>query len=329
MKLGNDFTNEDGSDKTHDEESDEKTIDDESKDEKDNSADTDDSKKDPEESDKESVDNVSGDDADAKDDDSKDDASDKKDETSSDDSEDDKKEPDKAKVLQGLLETEKEIDGDLTNIDESITAARKRISDKRKDRREGRDLVDTIDTKFPDTKEEETDDLSDIDSETLKVLDRYTKSKGLVPKSELAKMSYQQQHKVAEDSFYASHPEYLPENDTKDVLYNAIKKELKYFATPSDAKLIPALFEKAHNQVLKLYPDKFKAKKVEKKSDTDDTNKIVRIKTRGLGGSSGGGADSGAKDKSDGTKKVLSETQVQALRDGGWDEEDIKRLTNK
>lgn len=313
IKLGNDFTNEDESDKTHIEESDEKTTVDETVNEKDNSADTDDSKKDPEKTDKESIDEDES--VESKDD-------------SKDESEDNKKAPDDKQILQGLLETEKSLDGDVNTIDEAIVAARKRISAKRGERRDKRDLVDSIDERIPVT-EEDIDDLSDIDSETLKVLDRYTKSKGLVPKSELAKMSYQQQHKNAEESFYEKHPEYLPENDSDDVLYKAIKKELTFFATPSDAKLIPKLFEKAHNEVIKLYPDKFKERKNAEYNSDKDTNKNVRIKTLGLGGKSSGGGDSGTKDKTDGSKKIYNSAQIRALQDGGWTEDEIKELTNK
>lgn len=311
IKLGNDFTDENESDKSISEESEQKTTDDESEDEKENSADTDDSKnQDKEETDKKSIDDEEGTDADK---------SDKE-------SDDDKKVPDKTAVLQGLLETEKEIEKDNGDIDAEIAAAKTRITQKRGERREKRDLVGTIDTKFPDTTEE-TDDLSDIDSETLKVLDRYTRSKGLVPKSELQKMSYQERHKSAEESFYEKHSEYLPENDKDDTLYNSLKKELTFFATPSDPKLIPKLFEKAHESVLKLYPDKFKTKKIESDADKD-ANKSARIKSRALGGSSGGsGADSGKSDSSGGAKKTFSEAQIRALRDGGWNDEEIKKLT--
>ena len=308
IKLGNDFNDENAPDKAPIEESAEKTSDEESEDEKENSADTDDSKNQEDKTDKKSIDDVEGTDADKSD----------------DKSDDDKKVPDKNAVLQGLLETEKGLEKNNTDIDTAIAAARLRISQKRGERREKRDLAGTIDSKFPDT-QEEADDLSDIDTDTLKVLDRYTRSKGLVPKSEFQKMSYQERHKASEESFYEKHPEYLPENDSDDTLYNSLKKELSLYATPSDPKLISRLFEKAHDSVLKLYPTKFKTSKSEYNIDKD-INKSVRIKSRALGGSSGGsGADKS--DSSGSDKKSFSEVQIRALQDGGWSEEEIKALT--
>ena len=309
IKLGNDFNDENAPDKAPIEESAEKTSDEESEDEKENSADTDDSKNQEEETGKESdIDKESGGDI----------KEEEKEEV------EEKEEP-KEKELQGLLDAEKGLDTDNTDIDTAISAAKQRISQKRGERREKRDLVDTIDSKFPDNKAEDLDDLSDIDPETLKVLDRFTKAKGLVPKSEIAKMTYQDRHNNAQDSFYAAHPEYLPENDTNDILYKALKKELTFYAAPTDAKLIPTLFAKAHDAVVKQYPDKFKGKKSDAGND-NQINKSVRIKTQGLGGKSSAGGTGG--NKNDSTKKTFSDSQIRALEDGGWSQEEIKTLTS-
>ena len=305
MKLGNDFTDDGEQNDTSSKEEEVKDdSDDKSEEEKENSADSSDSKT---ESSDESTDGEKTDDD--------------EEEKSSDDSKE--KTPDKSAVLQGLLETEKDIAKSTEDVDAAIAAARARISQKRGERREKRDLAGTIDSKFPE--EENQDDLSDIDTETLKVLDRYTKSKGLVPKTELQKLSYQERHKAAEENFYEKHPEYSPEHDSDDVLYNALKKELSFFATPSDPKLISKLFEKAHNEVSKLYPNKFQTRRAESNSDSN-ANKGARIKSRSLGGSSSG---SGGKSSDDagGSKKSFSEVQIRALQDGGWSTEEIKKLT--
>lgn len=231
---------------------------------------------------------------------------------------------DKSAELQGLLDTEKDLDAGIVEIDSKITEARKRISDKRTARREKRDLVETIDEKFSE-KTEETDNLDDIDSETIKVLDRYTRAKGLVPKSELQKLNYQEKHKSAEESFYEKHPEYSPENDTDDALYNSLKSELTLYVAPTDPKLISVLFEKAHNAVKNLHPEKFK--QIVQTDIAKNVNKNVRLKTMGLGSGASGGTGSG-NDKNAPTKKSLSAIQIRALEDGGWSEEDIKNFTS-
>jgi len=316
LKLGNDFTSADGSDINKGEESDQKTSTDEVEDESGNSADSDNSKKDPEEdeTEKESIDE-SDDEA------NKEENPDVVDLEDSKDNKEEKPE-DKEKVLQGLLKTEKDIDKDHTDIDVAISAARKRISDKRHGRREKRDIVGTIDEKFPDDPEN-TDDLSDIDPTTLEVLDRFVKAKGLVPKSELAKMNYQDQHNNAQEQFYAGHKEYLPENDQDDVLYGAIKKELSLFSAPKDPKMIKLLFERAHNEVVKQYPDKFKTK-IPKTDNNDNINKNVRLKTQKLGGNVSGGSDSQGES---GSGKNFSVAQIRALEDGGWTQKEIEDLT--
>lgn len=233
---------------------------------------------------------------------------------------------DKNQQLQGLIDQEKALDADSATIDEQITAARKRISEKRRARRENRELAGKINEVLPEEDDGEQDDLSDIDPETIKVLDRFVKAKGFVHKSELGKMTYTQAHKASEESFYQSHPEYLPENDADDALYNALKEELSYFAAPKDPKKIPELFEKAHKHVVEKHPEKFKTRGSDDKSVTKEVKKSsALIKKSSLGGNAGG---SGVQKRDSGEKKSFSDKQLQALRAGGWTEEDIKGLTS-
>lgn len=309
ITLGNDFSEEEGGN-SEAEEAEETKSDDESGDENENSTDDADSENNEDED--------SDDEENSSDDDEDDESSEKPDE-------------EKQRELQGLLDTEKALDTDGATLDDKIKAARTRIASKRGDRREKRDLVETIDSTIPP--EDEKDDLSDVDPDTLLLLERFTKAKGLVPKSELQNMSYQDAHKASEQAFYEAHPEYKPENDADDVLYLALKEELKNFTKPSDPKKIGDLFEKAHREITRLHPDKFKAptdKKETKKAPVDDKTKAasVRLKSGGLGGGTGGGKGGSAKTVSQ-TSKELSDVQITALRDGGWSEEEIKHLTGK
>lgn len=308
LNLGTDFTDEDGGAKS-DEEAEQIKPDESQDDEKENSADDADSKIQEDSTKKDSADS---------------------------DEDDSSKESakvtatieEKQRELQGLVGTENALSDDLKTLDTQISAARTRISQRRGERREKRDLTQSIDSALPP--EETTDDLSDIDPETLKVLDRFTKAKGLVPKSELSQMTYQSAHKNAEDAFYESHPEYKPENDDNDLLYNALKTELSLYSTPKDAKLIPKLFEKAHSEVAKIYPDKFKKAAPDKKEISEDTKAAAgRIKKQQTGGGpSGGSSGGGSTSKTvSGTTRTFTDVQITALKDGGWSDEDIKRLT--
>jgi len=313
VKLGNDFSDEGAPDtKSPEDGAKDVTEQDDSTKENDNSTDSPDSEKSQDaETGEKSVETSE----DGEKDDAEGDTSDDK----------TKKEPSKEQILQGLLDTEKELDKDIDPLDTAIVAAKQRISQKRGERREKRDLVKTIDTVVPDEDGEKVD-LSDIDEATIDILERFTKAKGLVPKSELQRMTYQQLHKSSEEKFYTDHPEYLPDNDPGDVLYSALKQELSYYVQPSDPKLIPELFERAHRAVKDRFPDKFHAKVAVKSRDTDkDTAKVVRTKTQSLGGGAPSGDTKVQADKS--SKKSLSDAQIRALEDGGWTAEEIKELT--
>jgi len=317
MKLGNDFNN-DGEQEAKDiEESDEKTS--EEEDEKENSADSDDSKNQDDKSDEDLAKESTSED---------DDAGDSEDE---DDKGDETKTEDKEKVLNALLDTEKDLDKNNSDIDFKIAEARKRLYQKRGQRRGKVEITKLIDSKFPDTEDTEQDDLSDIDPETLKVLDRFTRAKGLVPKSELNQMSYKEKHQTAEETFYANHKEYLPENDEDDTLYNALQEELSLFAAPKDPRLIPKLFEKAHAEVARKYPSKFKSKEqtIKKDNSEEDKKKSIRLKNASLGGGNSGGSGSGKDSDNSKQSKSFSAEQVAALKSGGWTDKEIQELQGK
>lgn len=295
MTLGNDFTDEEGH--SEGEEAEETNPDEQSEEENENSAD---------------------------------DANSENEEESEDANESETPEEDeqilaKQKELQGLLDTEKEIGADNSEIDAKIAAARTRISQMRKDRRDKRELVRVVDANLPE--EENVDDLADIDPDTIKLLERFTKAKGLVPKSELRQMSYSDAHKTSEKQFFETHPEYLPDNDTDNTLYDAIKSELSDYVAPKDSSKIPELFEKAHREVLRRYPERFSKSTKNEKNNEDIKNASVRIKSQGLGGGTGGGGGKGGSPAK--STKTFSDAQIRAMQEGGWTDEEIKELTNR
>ncbi len=216
----------------------------------------------------------------------------------------------KEREIQGLEKELGELGKDTYGLDEKILDLRQRIVDKRTERREKRELTKEIETIVP-----EGDTLEDIDPESKKIVERVLKAKGYVPLSEIEKKTYQRGHKKAEKEFFSKHPEYLPENDPNDTLYNALKNELTDFVQPSDSDKIPILFEKAHEQVLKRFSTRFKVQ-----SPTSDAAKQERLKKAGLGGGLGSGATPSTKDSK------ITQKQVEILRMSGWSEDDIKEL---
>lgn len=216
----------------------------------------------------------------------------------------------KEREIQGLEKELGELGKDTYGLDEKISDLRQRIVDKRTERREKREITKEIETIVP-----EGDTLEDIDPESKKIVERVLKAKGYVPLSELDKRTYQSGHKKAEKEFFNKHPEYLPDNDPNDTLYNALKNELADFVQPSDSDKIPTLFEKAHKQVVEKYPTRFKVQ-----NSTSDAVKQERLKKAGLGGGPGSGAASSSKDSK------ITQKQVEILRMSGWSEDDIKEL---
>lgn len=232
-----------------------------------------------------------------------------------------KSEEDKVKALEGLRQTETELGNDVSNLDKEIETRRQRITQLRKERRDRKDIINTIDTKIPDAKE---DDLSDIDPESLKIVERVIKAKGYVSRDELGSITFEQQQKDAQTTFFEKHAEYLPENDKDDFLYNELKKELALYAKPSDPKLISQIYERAHKAVRDKFPTYFKT--TNSVNLSDQKKNIVRNQGAGTGGgaSSGGGSSAGSSKEG-----KLSPMQIEHLRAGGWTEEDIARLNSK
>ena len=189
----------------------------------------------------------------------------------------------KKRALAGLLNEEEKLRKDESDLDIEIAKVKDRIKGRRSNRREKREIIEKVQKVIPI--DDEVDDLSDIDETTLGILERFTKAKGLVPKAELEAMEHQKTHKSAEENFYATHKEYLPENDTTDELYNALKEELALYVRPTDPKLIAKLFEKAHSQVAIRYPNRF----TQKSNPAADAARAQKKAVATIGGGQSGG----------------------------------------
>jgi hypothetical protein len=224
---------------------------------------------------------------------------------------------DKLRELQGLQNTEQELDSEVGDLDLQIQTARQRIVEKRQARREKRDIIQTVVPIVPEVNDEV--DLSDVDSEQIELFERIAKARGYVPASVLKQEKFEETRKSAQDLFLEKHKEYLPENDTDDTLYNALKAELALYVAPSDPALIPKLFERAHTHVVKAYPDKFNTK-------TKITPQQVAASARTKVASSGLQQTKTSVAKNPQAQSVMTEHRINILRNSGWTEEDIAEL---
>lgn len=225
----------------------------------------------------------------------------------------------KLKELQGLRTTEEELGNDLSDLDYQIQIARERVVQKRRDRRERRELIQTIGNK---TVDDDGVDISDIDEEQIQLFERIAKARGYIPKTELDAQKFEDTRQSAQEDFLKKHPEYLPENDTDDNLYNALKAELALYAAPQDHKMIPKLFERAHKAVSEQYPDRFSSKT---KSSKQQIAASSRTRVASAASKSSTAPLSKSERQSSGNE-VLTQERISILKNSGWTDEDIEEL---
>lgn len=82
-----------------------------------------------------------------------------------------------------------------------------------------------------------------------KLVDVIAKKKGWVRKDEVQTNSYQQQASDVLDGFLESHPEYLPENDKDNLLWNRFQQEFSLYKRPTNPRDLKRVFDKVHAEV--------------------------------------------------------------------------------
>ncbi len=82
------------------------------------------------------------------------------------------------------------------------------------------------------------------------VLPALAEEMGYVRKDDLTMSSYKEKADDVLNEFLDAHPEYLPENDKDNVLWNRFTEELKMFVTPQNPKEYKKLFDRVHRDIL-------------------------------------------------------------------------------
>lgn len=110
-------------------------------------------------------------------------------------------------------------------------------------------------------KKQTTEDLSDADREVLKQYDPkqlaelesifgiIAKRQGYVKKGEFQAATNQQIATATLDDFLSKHPEYLPENDTDNILWSQFKEGVQLYRTPENPRDYAKIFERVHREV--------------------------------------------------------------------------------
>ncbi len=88
--------------------------------------------------------------------------------------------------------------------------------------------------------------LSNLD----KVIDIRIKQRGLVKKDDLSKDNYQSSSQDVLDGWLSEHPDYLPENDKGDILFNRLKEEINLYQKPANPRGWEKILNRAHNEIM-------------------------------------------------------------------------------
>lgn len=78
---------------------------------------------------------------------------------------------------------------------------------------------------------------------------------GYVRKDEYQKTTYASQREEVLNQFLDAHPEYAPENDKDDLLWNRFKEELKMYRDPANPKDYKKIFDRVHKDIFSIQTD--------------------------------------------------------------------------
>lgn len=81
------------------------------------------------------------------------------------------------------------------------------------------------------------------------VLDVYADELGFARKADIQATTYDQVANDALDTFLDRHPEYSPENDKENVLWDRFKEEIKLYRKPENPRDYKKVFEKIHKDI--------------------------------------------------------------------------------
>lgn len=96
------------------------------------------------------------------------------------------------------------------------------------------------------------DELKDLHPDDVATIDRVLRAKGYMTKQESEQMFYEAVKTEELNKFLERYPEYKPENDPGDVNWQTLQKELSYYRTPDNPRLVADILEKAHRSVVKV-----------------------------------------------------------------------------
>lgn len=156
--------------------------------------------------------------------------------------------------------------------------------------------------------QKEMDELKDVNPEDSALIERVLRSKGYVSKDEVRKMYYKSVQDQVIAEFCEKYPEYKPENDSENINWNALNRELADYRMPESPHEIRRVLEKAHKAISPNVPDTSIAVK----------KRTVETASAGAGGTQ----------RSSSSKSLTSE-QRRMYEEGGWSKDEIAKIESK
>ncbi len=154
--------------------------------------------------------------------------------------------------------------------------------------------------------QEKIDDLKDVSPDDVNLINKVLQAKGYVTKEETDKMFYDSVKNETLNKFLEKYPEYKPENDSNDIHWGALQRELGYYRMPEDPHKIIEVLEKAHKLI----------------AGSVSVDRSVSVKKRQIEVASVG---SGGTQRSSSVKNLDSHKRLM-LEQGGWSKEEIDRI---
>ncbi|MCK9370413.1 hypothetical protein M0R04_10935 [Candidatus Dojkabacteria bacterium] len=157
-----------------------------------------------------------------------------------------------------------------------------------------------------EVKEEQVNELEDLNPTDIEIVEKILKSKGYITQAESKKMSYESTKNDILNTWLENHPEYKPENDVDDSKWNALQREVSLYKQPEDPRDIKDRLDRAHREISKF------------KGDPTLSVKKQQLKIAGVG--------AGGVQRSSSRPSKLTEAQKAIYRQGGWSEEEISQM---
>lgn len=147
-----------------------------------------------------------------------------------------------------------------------------------------------------------------------KLLPVLAKKLGFARKDELTKDQYQNTSQDVLDTWLEDHPDYLPENDKGDILFNRLKEEISLYQRPSNPRGWVKILNRAHNEIMGIRSEA-------KESVSQVAAKQEKIKVASHGPAAGGPKKGEQIRRTESVPDVASAIASGALK--GFTEEDF------